>query len=59
MAAGGLSNFYYPKTNRSGAELTVEDALIGIGASAAANLLQEFFIRKFTPNVPARSPANP
>lgn len=59
MAAGGLSNLYYPRTNRSGAELTFEDALIGIGASAAANLLQEFFIRKFTPSASARNPANP
>jgi hypothetical protein len=50
LAAGGISNLYYPAKNRDGAELTFENALIGIGASAAANLLQEFLIRKLTPN---------
>jgi Carboxypeptidase regulatory-like domain len=50
LAAGGISNLYYPAKNRDGAELTFENALIGIGASAAANLLQEFVIRKLTPN---------
>jgi carboxypeptidase family protein len=50
LAAGGISNLYYPAKNRDGAELTFENALIGIGASAAANLLQEFVVRKLTPN---------
>jgi hypothetical protein len=59
LAAGGISNLYYPATNRDGAELTFENALIGIGESAAVNLLQEFFIRRLTPNVPNREPARP
>jgi hypothetical protein len=50
LAAGGLSNLYYPAKNRDGAELTFENALVGIGASAAANLLQEFLVRRLTPN---------
>jgi hypothetical protein len=50
LAAGGVSNLYYPAKNRDGAELTFENALVGIGASAAANLLQEFIVRKLTPN---------
>ncbi len=50
LAAGGISNLYYPAVNRDGAELTFENALIGIGATAAINVLQEFVIRKFTPN---------
>ena len=49
FAAGGISNLYYPAKNRDGAELTFENALIGIGATAAANLLQEFVIRRLTP----------
>jgi hypothetical protein len=49
FAAGGISNLYYPASNRDGAELTVENALIGIGATAAANILQEFVIRRLTP----------
>lgn len=50
LAAGGISNLYYPAQDREGAQLTFENGLIGIGATAAANLLQEFFIRKLTPN---------
>ncbi|MGA2337132.1 MAG: carboxypeptidase-like regulatory domain-containing protein [Terriglobales bacterium] len=59
LAAGGISNFYYPAQNRNGAELTFETALIGTGASAAANLFQEFIVRKFTPKVPNNGPAKP
>jgi Carboxypeptidase regulatory-like domain len=50
LAAGGISNLYYPANNRDGLELTFENALIGIGASAATNLLQEFVIRRLTPS---------
>jgi hypothetical protein len=50
LAAGGISNLYYPAVNRDGAELTFENALIGIGATAAVNVLQEFVIRRLTPN---------
>ncbi len=32
LAAGGISNLYYPTKDREGAELTFENALIGIGA---------------------------
>ena len=59
IASGGISNLYYPASNRDGAELTFENAAIGIGATAAANLLQEFVIRKLTPNVPTHTPATP
>jgi Carboxypeptidase regulatory-like domain len=52
LASGGISNLYYPAQNRDGAGLTFENALIGIGETAATNLLQEFVIRKLTPNAP-------
>jgi hypothetical protein len=51
LAAGGISNLYYPAHDR-GAGLTFENTLIGIGATAAANVLQEFVVKKFTPNLP-------
>ena len=54
LAAGGISNLYYPAKNRDVAELTFENALIGIGANAAANLLQEFLIRKLTPHAQSK-----
>jgi Carboxypeptidase regulatory-like domain len=56
LAAGGISNLYYPAKDREGAELTFENALIGIGATAAANVLQEFVIKKFTSNAPRSDP---
>ena len=49
LAAGGISNLYYPEKDRQGAQLTFENALIGIGATAGANLVEEFVIPKFTP----------
>jgi hypothetical protein len=59
LAAGGISNLYYPAKNRDGAELTFVSAAIGIGATAGANVVQEFVIRKLTPNVPTHAPAKP
>ena len=58
LAAGGISNLYYPAKNRDGAELTFENTLIGISESAAVNLLQEFFIRKLTRNIPNYEPVS-
>jgi hypothetical protein len=57
LAAGGISNSYYPAKNR-GAGLVFENAAIGIAGAAAANLFQEFLIRKLTPNVPKNDPKN-
>jgi hypothetical protein len=51
LAAGGISNLYYPSQDRNGAALTFESALIGIGESAAANIFQEFVVRRLTPGV--------
>jgi hypothetical protein len=58
LAAGGLSNLYYPASDR-GAGLTFENAAIGIGATAAANLLQEFVIKKLSSHVPNSASATP
>jgi carboxypeptidase family protein len=59
LASGGISNLYYPDQDRNGVGLTFENAAIGIGTGAVANLLQEFVIRKFTPKVPNTDPAKP
>ena len=58
LASGGISNFYYPAKDREGATLTIENTLIGIGTTAAANILQEFVIRKLTPNIPSHNQGN-
>jgi len=59
LAAGGISNLYYPAQDRDGVGLTFEGGAIGIGATAAANVIQEFLIKKLTPNVPSNDPAKP
>ncbi len=51
LAAGGISNLYYPATDRD-AKVTFENTLIAIGSTAANNILQEFVIRKLTRNAP-------
>jgi Carboxypeptidase regulatory-like domain len=56
LASGGISNLYYPASDR-GAGLVFENTLIGIGEFAAANLFQEFVVRKLTPNRASRDPS--
>jgi hypothetical protein len=59
LAAGGISNIYYPADDRNGAELTFENAALGIGSNAVTNLLQEFVMRRFTPKANKHDLANP
>jgi len=58
LAASGIANLYYPENDR-GAALIFENALIGIGATAANNVLQEFVVRRLTRNAPKYTPAKP
>jgi len=51
LAAGGLSNLYYPSGER-GASLTVLNTLVGTAGNAANNLVREFLLRRLTPRVP-------
>ncbi len=50
LASAGLSNLYYPASDRNGAGLTISNALIGTASGAIANLYQEFFSRRMTPS---------
>jgi hypothetical protein len=59
LAAGGISNLYYPAKDRNEVGLPFENMLIRIGATAADNLLQEFLLRKLTTHVPKHDPAIP
>jgi carboxypeptidase family protein len=59
LAAGGISNAYYPANDRDGAELTFENAAIEIGATAVTNLFQEFIIRRLTPKTSNHNQAKP
>lgn len=52
LAAGGVSNLYYPASDRDGVGLTFEETAIGIASNAVANLFQEFVVRRLTPKIP-------
>jgi hypothetical protein len=59
LAGGGISNLYYPASDRNGLSLTFENLGLGIAGSAAQNLFQEFLVRKLTPKLPSYSHSNP
>lgn len=57
LAAGGISNLYYPASDRNGVGTVFSNAFIRIGETAIANIFQEFVIPKLTPNLPSRTHA--
>ena len=59
LASSGISNLYYPASDRNSAAWTFEQALIATGATAAANLLQEFVIRKLIPGASSHTVTKP
>jgi hypothetical protein len=50
FTAAAISNLYYPASDR-GASLVVLNGLAGIGGDAAANLIREFLLKRFTSHV--------
>ena len=59
IAAGGISNLYYPSEDRNTAGVIFGTAFIRMGEMAVANIFQEFVIPKLTPNLPSRAAAQP
>ena len=59
LAAGGISNLYYPASSRNGAGLTFENTLLGIAGSGIGNLFQEFLVRRLTPHARDQQANNP
>jgi hypothetical protein len=59
LASGGISNLYYPASNRQGAALTFETAGYDTIGSAVQNLLQEFVVKRFTPKLPSYGTQKP
>jgi Carboxypeptidase regulatory-like domain len=60
LASGGISNLFYPASDRNGPALTFENTAMSIGSTAIFNLMQEFVLRKLTPKVPnTPNPTNP
>jgi hypothetical protein len=56
IAAGGISNLYYPSNDRNTAGVIFSTAFIRMGEMAVANIFQEFVVPKLTPNLPTRAP---
>ncbi|MGC1902992.1 MAG: carboxypeptidase-like regulatory domain-containing protein [Candidatus Acidiferrum sp.] len=52
LAAGSISNLYYPASDRHGPALTFENTAMSIASTAVFNLMQEFVLRKLTSKVP-------
>ena len=48
LAAGGISELYYPAENRNGAAVMFEGAGLGVGFATIENLAQEFVVKRFT-----------
>jgi hypothetical protein len=55
LAAGAISNAYYPRSNR-GPRIVFENALIASGGRMVNGLVQEFILRRFTPGARDRTP---
>jgi hypothetical protein len=50
LAAGGISQLYYPASDRGSAGTIFAGVAIGTGTSTIGNLAQEFLIKKLTPS---------
>jgi hypothetical protein len=51
LASAGISNLYYPSTNRNSAQLTIDNWLIGTASGAVGALFQEFLVKKLSRGV--------
>jgi hypothetical protein len=57
LAAGGISNLYYPASDHDDARTTFVDAGIGLAGAAVQNLFQEFVVKKLTPSARRTAPS--
>lgn len=49
LAAGGISDLYYPASDKNGFSVILTSTAIGMGEDAIGNLFQEFVVKKLTP----------
>jgi Carboxypeptidase regulatory-like domain len=59
FGAAGLANVYYPEADRRGAASVATTALIRLGETSLAAILQEFVFPRFSPHHSARSKSQP
>ena len=57
LGSAGISNLYYPASDRDGIGLTLRNLAIGKATEAAQNIFQEFVVRRFTPKL-SRDPSS-
>lgn len=50
VAAGAIANAYYPKSDRDGASVVIQQGLIGAAADGLGNVVQEFLFKRVTPH---------
>jgi hypothetical protein len=55
FAGAGMEALYLPANDRRGSGFVVSSALIRLGETSLAGVMQEFILPKFTPNHPTRS----
>jgi hypothetical protein len=56
LISAGISNLYYPASNRHGAAETIDNSLINTAEGAASALLQEFLLKKISRGVQRQTP---
>lgn len=54
FASAGISNLYYPASDRNGAGLTLQNAAIGTAFGIFGAIMQEFVVPKLTPHLQGR-----
>lgn len=59
FAAAGLANLYYPANDRRGSSFILSTALIRLGETSLASVLEEFVLPKLTPKHSTRAQAQP
>ena len=52
VISAGISNWYYPASDRHGVSLTVENSMVGTALGSVGAVFQEFVVRRLTPHVP-------
>jgi hypothetical protein len=55
LASAGISNLYYPPSDRHGARLTIDNSLIGDASGALSSLFQEFLVKKISRGIQPRT----
>jgi carboxypeptidase family protein len=59
LAVGGVSNLYYPASDRNGAGVVFKNTLIRIGEGSIGGILQEFVVKGLTPHLRHHQPIQP